>query len=94
MVDRCQLKPTGIGTITGVGGGQRCYTYFIDLEFPGSGVVSGITVAAIPFIPGADVLIGMDIIGRGDLAISNYEGQTMLSFRVPSQGPIDLRSIR
>lgn len=31
-----------------------------------------------------DVIIGMDIISRGDLAITNYEGKTVLSFREPS----------
>ena len=36
-----------------------------------------------------DVLIGMDIIGGGDLAITNYRNKTTLSFRVPSTEEID-----
>ena len=34
-------------------------------------------------IPGADVLIGMDIIMLGDFAISNGGGKTQLSFAIP-----------
>lgn len=38
---------------------------------------------------GADVLIGMDIIGRGDFAVSNYQGRTCFSYRYPSLKKID-----
>ena len=31
-----------------------------------------------------DVLIGMDIINRGDFAVSNRDGATTFSFRIPS----------
>lgn len=35
------------------------------------------------------MLIGMDIISLGDLCISNYEGKTTLTFRVPSLATTD-----
>ena len=35
-------------------------------------------------IPGADILIGMDIIMKGDFAISNGGGKTRFSFVIPS----------
>ena len=37
----------------------------------------------------ADVLIGMDIIGTGDFAVTNLNGLTKFSFRVPSLEHID-----
>ena len=40
-------------------------------------------------IEGADVLIGMDIIGSGDLAVTNFDDKTTLTFRVPSRECID-----
>mgnify|MGYP001102302328 CR=1 FL=1 len=40
---------------------------------------------------GIDVLIGMDIISNGDFAISNYEGRTQFSFRIPSQEHIEYK---
>ena len=41
------------------------------------------------FSPGFDVLIGMDIISKGDFSISNYGGHTVFSFRSPSMGTTD-----
>ena len=38
---------------------------------------------------GFDVLIGMDIITKGDFAITNPDGTTKFSFRIPSQADID-----
>lgn len=38
---------------------------------------------------GIDVLIGMDIISKGDFAISNYDGKTQFSFRLPSQEHVE-----
>lgn len=35
------------------------------------------------------VIIGMDIISKGDLAITNFGGRTVLSFREPSLETID-----
>ena len=35
-------------------------------------------------IPGADVLLGMDIITMGDFVINNADGQTLFSFVIPS----------
>ena len=41
-------------------------------------------------LPGdVEVLIGMDIIGSGDFAISNKDGKTAFSFRMPSLERID-----
>ena len=36
-----------------------------------------------------DVLIGMDIINRGDFAVTNQNRKTKFSFRFPSIGDID-----
>ena len=36
-----------------------------------------------------DVLIGMDIICRGDFAVSNYNNKTAFTFRTPSEKKID-----
>lgn len=39
-----------------------------------------------------DVIIGMDIITKGDFAITNLNGKTIFSFRYPSIGGIDLEN--
>jgi hypothetical protein len=38
---------------------------------------------------GCDMLIGMDVINLGDFAVTNYNGRTMFSFRMPSADRID-----
>lgn len=39
-----------------------------------------------------DVIIGMDIINRGDFAVSNKDGSTSFSFRIPSVADFDFAS--
>lgn len=41
---------------------------------------------------GIDLIIGMEIIYRGDFAISTHDGVTCFSFRVPSHGLIDFNN--
>jgi hypothetical protein len=36
-----------------------------------------------------DVVIGMDVIGKGDLAMTNLNDRTTFSFRIPSAEVID-----
>jgi uncharacterized protein YchJ len=38
---------------------------------------------------GYDIIIGMDIITLGDFALTNFEGKTKCSFRMPSMMEID-----
>lgn len=40
-------------------------------------------------LQGIGMLIGMNIINQGDIAVSNNEGITTFSFRMPSAGIID-----
>ena len=39
-----------------------------------------------------DMLIGMDVIGHGDFAISNFNGKTMFGFRAPSKADVDFEN--
>ena len=38
------------------------------------------------------MLIGMDIINQGDCVVSNYQGKTVFSFRMPSESVMDFVS--
>ena len=40
-------------------------------------------------IAGADALVGMDIISKGDIAITNRLGKTVMTFQVPSSHSFD-----
>jgi len=62
--------------------------YVINIFLP-----NGVKVLNIPVLEGipntCDMLIGMDVISMGDFAVSNYNGRTMFSFRMPSMAEID-----
>ena len=66
--------------------------YSVNIKLPNSVGFVGVPVSLGDFSNpklAADVLIGMDIIGRGDFAVTNFGGKTKFTFRMPSQTHID-----
>ena len=60
-----------------------------NIGFPKDNVFSNWSaVSMIRDNPNFDIIIGMDIIKRGDFAISNQNGHTIFTFRVPSESEI------
>ncbi|MCY3923505.1 MAG: hypothetical protein OXG27_14095 [Chloroflexi bacterium] len=64
-------------------------TYLVNIFLPNRVVYPAVTVAEAKLLDGLDVIIGMDIIKTGDLAVTNFDGNSKFSFRVPSQTHID-----
>ena len=91
IVQECSLAPIGVADVTGVHGTQQANVYLIDVYLPNNVRIRDIPAPAMALIDDAsdDVLIGMDVIGFGDLAVSNYEGKTSFTFRVPSTKRLD-----
>lgn len=59
--------------------------YIVDLVISPNIKIADVRAVEVPIENnGNDLLIGMDIISMGDLAISNYDGRPTLSFRIPS----------
>lgn len=56
--------------------------YLIDLVLPNNLLVRGLRVSE-GVLNGFDMLIGMDIIGKGDFALSNRDNKTLFSFQIP-----------
>ena len=65
-------------------------TYLVHVGIPSGSVVTNI-LALEDENDDYEVVIGMDIISRGDFAFSNYEGHSTFSFRIPSQKEIILK---
>ncbi len=63
-------------------------TYLVSILLPNEVWFPQVRVSKAPLI-GDDVLIGMDIIGSGDFAVTNRDGRTVFTFRVPSVERID-----
>lgn len=77
------LHPTGRTRVSGVHGPEEVNTYLVNVYLPNNVGFPGVRVTEGKLV-GCDVLIGMDIIRSGDLAISNFNNRTIFSFRFPS----------
>ena len=84
VVERCGLIPTGKAISNTANGQCIVNTYLIDISLPNNVNINRVKATEFTAVEGADLLIGMDIMSLGDLAISNHEGKTYFSFRIPS----------
>lgn len=93
IINELNLKPTGKVKILAVGDNGKVNeyitdTYSINIVLPNKVTIYGV-VAAKGEIGGGDALIGMDVITLGDLAITNSNHKTVMSFMTPSVQEID-----
>ena len=88
VVDQCSLEPTGLTEVQTVQGSHRTETYLVCITLP-SGVVFPNLRVTRGVLRNCDVLVGMDIIGQGDFAVTNKDSDTVFSFRMPSLEVID-----
>lgn len=90
VIDECGLKPTGVERVnTASQKGVLTTAYLTCIYLPNRIVIPELRVIKGIIAGGADVLIGMDIISQGDFSITNHQGKTVFSFRIPSSGTID-----
>lgn len=84
------LSPISMTKVHGVNSSETKNVYAVSIVLPNNVVIPFIRVTECNLLAGdIDVLIGMDIIVLGDLAITNKDGQTYFSFRIPSTTRID-----
>ena len=63
--------------------------YEADIEIGKQVRITGLMVTSGALLDGTECLIGMDILSQGDLAVTNFESKTCVSFRIPSSQCID-----
>ncbi len=86
------LISIGKTNVAGVHGHKTVNRYFVNVTLNNKSISLDLSVtecSALSSDGSIGVLIGMDIINRGDFAITNYNGNTIMSFRVPSIQEID-----
>jgi hypothetical protein len=89
VVADLQLSSIGAKTV-GVGGGSLTTTsHLVNFGLPNKVMFPMVTVAAMVLAGGIDALIGMDILGAGDFAVTHHGEKTTFSFCVPSRREID-----
>ena len=91
LVNKLNLKPIGAMPIATPSGTAVYNKYMIDIELPNNIVLKDVTVCESEIgTQKLDLIIGMNIINKGDFAISNYNGKTKFSFRIPTSADINL----
>lgn len=88
VASECGLKPTGMCKIRTASGESDACTYFVSLYLPNKVCLPQVRVNEV-VLSDADVLVGMDVIATGDFAVTNHQGKTHMSFRMPSIECID-----
>lgn len=86
------LKAVSMAYVNGVHGGKfvNVYQVTITLNNENISITTRVTECEeLSATKDTALLIGMNIINMGDLCISNFEGKTVMTFRVPSLTRID-----
>ena len=78
------LVPIGMSSRHTAGGCIDCYDYIVDIILPNNVCIQQVRVSDSMGGPDLDALIGMDIICAGDMSITNANGITVMSYRIPS----------
>ena len=88
VVQQLGLKPVQIGRNYTAAGPIDVLIYAVNILLPCEVGVS-MLFASCNDLHGTDVLIGMDVISRGDFAISHENGNLKFSFQIPSTHTLD-----
>jgi len=92
VVDGLGLKPIGRTCLEGVFGMEEAYIYKISICTE-TGMIFSDIEAICAEKSTYDLVIGMDIISRGDFAVTNKDGQTWFSFRYPSKEHFEFKEV-
>ena len=89
VVQECGLSPIAIVNVHTTSGEALSNVYLVSIWLPNKVIIPQIRVSEGTISGDAEVLIGMDIINRGDFAVTNKDGKTNFTFRIPSIECID-----
>lgn len=90
IVQALGMKPYGKSNISSANGIVESKMYLIHVGIPSGGIVGYIS-AFENDNDDYEVVIGMDVISKGDFVLTNHEGHSTFSFRLPSQEEIILK---
>ena len=86
------LLPVKRIMVRGVHGSKEVNVYFVNITLENENITLNTQVTECDELSSDNsigMLIGMNIITMGDFAVTNYHGNTTMSFRVPSLQKID-----
>lgn len=82
------LKPSGKFAVSAYGGVMDANTYIVDLYFENGYKIENLQVMSNDDNANFDydVLIGMDVITKGDFCVTTIKDETSFFFRMPAEG--------
>lgn len=90
VVDELKLAPTGMRQVHTASGTVLSESYAVAVALPNRVIIPLINATKSDLGNCAiDVLIGMDVIGQGDFAVTEENGCTVMSYRWPHCATID-----
>lgn len=89
VVDSLKLQPIGITKVNGVHGEKTSPVFLVDFILPLGVIIQSLRVTLGKLPDNTDALIGMDVITVGDMSVTNLNGNTVMSFRIPSMHEVD-----
>lgn len=95
LAHKLGLQPIGQTIVNGISGPLPTNVFKVNITLNNQEISLDLKVTECKQLSADDkieALIGMDIIQQGDFAITNYYGNTTMSFRVPSIQKIDFVS--
>ena len=87
VVDELDLPTSSVKTANTGGGPVLTTIHRVHFWLPNKVVVEKCLASrleGLKHILNVDLLIGMDVMSRGDFAMSNSDGKTVVTFRIPS----------
>ena len=86
LAEDLALVPTGMRDIKTPSGSKTVNTYLVNIRLPNNVTAENVEVCDSDIgEQGLGVLIGMNIIMQGDFSVSNFNGKTSFTFRIPSK---------
>ena len=86
LAQKLSMISTGKVDMSGSTGFSKQNSYLVDIILPNNVIINDLMVCDSSIgKQNLDMLIGMDIISRGDFAVSNYDNKTAFTFRTPSE---------
>ena len=90
LVKSLNLTPAGTTEVHHGDGSSVRERYIVNLFLPNQVCIAGVLATEFPAShENFSVLVGMDVICLGDFSITNLNGHTWMSFRIPSCESID-----
>lgn len=89
VVNELSLKQVGVTQLHTANDKKDAPLYLVAIFLPNMICIPELMVAQATVTSDAELLIGMDIISHGDFAVTNLDGKTVFSFRIPSVECID-----